>query len=164
MLIIKKILFWLSITFLFCFIVIPIIGYILGVEFNNMELELLYEQIRFYGVPVAILLFLPIIIKKKDSNYEKGLKIALTITVSGISFVILFFMIWISICNWSNREILFRDTRSDNVIMLRDYGCGALDSEEPLAEIHKIEYYSTYFIRATPIDTLKIDMGKWVRQ
>lgn len=66
-------------------------------------------------------------------------------------------------CGWSIQAKLFENKSNDSIIAVRDYGCGAFDTDLPTTEIYKIDYFLKYFIRIEKIDTAQIDKTEWVK-
>jgi hypothetical protein len=62
-----KILFWTSISLLSFWSLTPLLGIFIPVEFSTENYENIFDGIRFYGVPVAIIFTLTGTLKKKDT-------------------------------------------------------------------------------------------------
>jgi hypothetical protein len=159
---VPKIIFITSLTFLSLVILKAIFGHYIPLEFTNDQEELIFDEIRFWGFPIAILLTLFGTIRPKD---EAGLiiaKVVLTLMVLGISFFIMVMSIFAGMCRWSNEKELFQKINDpDTKIVLRDYGCGALDSSPATHKVFKIKHITFHFIWVTPIDTTKVDKRDW---
>lgn len=161
---ISKIIYWISITLIFLFVVVPFIGQFTPLEITNKSFQDKFEQFRFFGLPVAILLTLFGTLKSKDSGERKTGKIALTITICIISIVILFITVFASMCKWTDNKILFENIHDNTTkIVLRNFGCGATDSGTPNYKVCKIKNISPALIWLTNIDTTKIDKQIWRR-
>ena len=156
-----RIIYWISI-FLICFwVFLPLIKSFLSLEITDHEIEDTYDLIRFWGLPVAILLTLTGTIKQDDTSDDVGGKVSLTLFVAGFS---LFFVLLFNMCDWSTSIVLFQNKEdSDIKIVEREYGCGATDGGEPIYKIFKVQELTKYFIRVTEIDTATIGRAEWER-
>jgi hypothetical protein len=124
----------------------------------------LSEKIRFFGLPVAILLTLFGTLKQKDAATTRMIKIVLTICVAIFSVFILFMTVFASMCRWTNNKVLFENKNDKTTkIVLRDFGCGATDSGSPTYKVCKIKSISPLLVWVTNIDTTKIDRVTWQR-
>ena len=94
---------------IFIFVIVPFVGQFTPLEFTDDNFQNLFEQFRFFGLPVVILLTLFGTLKPKDSLATKTTKIVLTICVSLLSVFILFISIWAGMCRWTNNKILFNN-------------------------------------------------------
>jgi len=160
----KKIIYWTSLAFIFLFVIVPFVGQFTPLEFTNDNFKTLLEEIRFFGLPIAILLTLFGTLKPKDSTASKGIKIALTISVSALSFFFLLVSAFGNMCGWTNNKTLFNNINDKTTkIVLRDFGCGATDSGSPIYKVCKIKNISPVFIWVTDTDTTKIDRQVWQR-
>jgi hypothetical protein len=159
-----KIIFWLSICAIVLLIAIPIIKSLLPVEFVNDRYQGIYDGFRVFGLGVAILLTLTGTIKKKDKIGEVIGKIVLTLFALLIPFCIMFTMIFNGMCRWVNDKPLFvNDRKPSRQIVLRSYGCGAVDSGSPKYGVFEIRDLSFGLIWVTKTDTLSIDRTVWIR-
>jgi uncharacterized membrane protein len=159
-----KIIYWVSI-FAICFWVLtPILGLFVSLEFTSNEIENAYETTRFYGLPFAILLTLTGTIKDPDTSNSNGQKILLTLLIAGISFFIMIITLFSGMCSWTTDKVFFEDKKNSSIkIVERDYGCGATDSGKPIYKTFKVHEVTKYLIWVTEIDTNKIDMSEWTR-
>ena len=160
----NKIIYKTSLVLIFIFVIVPFVGQFTPLEFTNDNFQSLFEQFRFFGLPVVILLTLFGSLKPKDSSATKTTKIVLTICVSLLSVFILFISIWAGMCRWTNNKVLFNNINEKNTkIVLRDFGCGATDSGSPIYKVCKIKNILPSLIWVTVIDTTKIDRQIWQR-
>lgn len=160
----SKIIYWTSLTLIFIFVIVPFVGQFTPLEFTDDNFQNLFEQFRFFGLPVVILLTLFGTLKTKDSTATKTTKIVLTICVSLLSIFILFISIWGAMCRWTNNKVIFNNINDKTQkIVLRDFGCGALDSGSPTYKVCKIKTIRPSLIWVTGIDTTKIDRQIWQR-
>src|SRR6187399_945797 len=124
-----KIIFWTSIFFISFFIVVAILGRFVKVEFISNKTEYLFETVRFFGIPIAILLTLSRFIKRKDNATSIFGKVLLMIIISGISVFFLTISVFVSMCSWTTNKTLYIKKSNDSIkIVKREFGCGATDS------------------------------------
>ncbi len=160
----NKIIYRTSLFLIFIFVIVPFAGQFTPLEFTNDNFQSLFEQFRFFGLPVIILLTLFGTLQPKDSSAAKTTKIVLTICVSLLSVFILFMSIWAGMCRWTNNKVLFNNLNDKTTkIVLRDFGCGATDSGSPSYKVCKIKTILPSLIWVTGIDTTKIDRQIWQR-
>ena len=160
----NRIIFWIAIVSILFFILPPIIGLLLPLEFTNDRFKDIYEKIRFTTLPIAILLTLFGTIKITDSSQRKTTKIVLTIVAAVLSGMILFFSFWSGMCAWATERILFDNSENPSKkIVLREFGCGATDSGSPVIRVCKIKTITPYLIWVTKADTTSIDRQVWTR-
>ena len=160
----NKIIYWTSLVLIFIFVIVPFVGQFTPLELTNDNFENSFEQFRFFGLPVVILLTLFGTLKTKDSTGTKTTKIVLTICVSLLSVFILFITVFAGMCRWTNNKVLFHNINDKTTeIVLRDFGCGATDSGSPTYKVCKIKTILTSLIWVTDIDTTKIDRQIWQR-
>jgi hypothetical protein len=162
---ITRIIYWTSLASIFIFVIVPFIGQFTPLEFTNNNFQDIFEQIRFFGLPIAIILTLFGTLKHKDTSTTKATKTVLTICVAVFSVVVLFMTFFAGImCRWTNNKVLFENKNDKTTkIVLRDFGCGATDSGLPTYKVCKIKNISTLLIWVTGIDTTKIDRQIWQR-
>jgi uncharacterized BrkB/YihY/UPF0761 family membrane protein len=159
---IKKIIYWTSLIAILLLVVVPIIGQMTPLEFTNDDFKEGYEEFRFYGLPIVLLLTLFETIKPQDSKNKKLTKIVLTICLSLFSVFILFITLFAGMCRWTDNKVLFHKTKDESTkIILREYGCGATDSGRPNYKIFKVKYIVPYIYWVTDFDTIKIDKQIW---
>jgi hypothetical protein len=160
----SKIIYWTSLVSIFVFVVVPFIGQFTPLEFTNDDFQDSFEQVRFFGLPIVILLTLFGTLKIKDSTGKKTGKIVLTICIALFSVFVLFMTVFAGMCRWTNNKILFENVNDKTTkILLRDFGCGATDSGSPIHKVCKIKSITPLLICVTSIDTTKIDRQTWRR-
>ena len=160
----NKIIYWTSFVLIFVFVIVPFVGQFTPLEFTNDSFQDSFEQVRFFGLPIVILLTLFGTLKSKDSTGTKTTKIVLTICISLFSVFILFMTVFAGMCRWTNNKILFENINNTKTkIVLRDFGCGATDSGSPTYKVCKIKNITPFLIWVTSIDTTKIDRQLWRR-
>lgn len=161
---ILRILFWLSVCVIVLLIVLPIIKSLLPVEFVNDRHQGIYDGFRIFGLAGAIILTLTGTIKKKDTTGEVIGKIVLTLFALLIPFCIMVTTVFDGMCRWVNDKALFVNNRkSSSQIVLRSYGCGAVDSGSPKYGTFEIRDLPFGLIWVTKTDTLNIDRTVWIR-
>jgi hypothetical protein len=161
---ISKIIYWTSLILIFLFVVVPFVGKFTPFEFTNDNFQNSFEQFRFFGLPVVILLTLFGTLKPKNSTTTKTTKIILTICISLLSIFILFATVFAGMCRWTNNKVLFNNINDNTTkIVLRDFGCGATDSGSPTYKVCKIKKVMPSLVWVTDIDTTKIDKQVWQR-
>lgn len=159
---ISRIIFWISLVLIFLFVFLPIIGHFTPFEYTNTRYKLLYEKFRFYGLPIVILFTLFGTLKSGEPGRLRDTKVGWTILASIFSFIILFFTLFADMCRWTDSRILFERRGKPAIkIVLRSYGCGALDGGPPAYKIVKIRTIMPSLISATSFDTTKIDKTLW---
>src|SRR5688572_5969002 len=132
-----KLVFWLSLTVLFLCLIVPIIGNILPLELSDDSFKSQMEGFRFFAVPIAILLTLSGTLKRNDTALNL-LKIVSTVIIAGFSIIMLFGSVLAGMCSWTDNKVLFVNKKGEKIV-LRDYGCGAVDSGSPIYNIVKIK-------------------------
>ena len=160
-----KILRWTSIIFLCLWVLLPILGLFIPLEFvYNSRSEEIYIMIRFYGFPVAAVLSVLTWIKRKEWLPAIFIKIVLAICVAVVSGVITIIALLGNMCAWTTDKVFFENKQNSSIkIVQRGFGCGATDSDYPTYKTFKIREITSDFIWATKIDTNKIDKNEWIR-
>ena len=157
-----KIIFWISISLLVFWILTPIILSVFGLELNNDEFEQLLAIIRFWTVPICVFLVLCRILKPNDNKEERIAKVILILGVTVFSFFFMVMTIFVGMCDWTNREILYTNIQNEKVrIIARDYGCGAFDSDLSVVQNFRVQELGKYFIWTKEINIEEIDKAKW---
>jgi len=91
-------------------------------------------------------------------------KVIATILMASITIFIMFMSIFADMCVWTNQQVLYENKNDSNTkIIIRDFGCGAIDSDPPTVGIYKVQYFTDYFLRSTKIDTAKINKNEWIK-
>jgi hypothetical protein len=159
-----KTIYWASLTLIFVFVIVPFIGQFIPLEFTDDNFQNFFEQFRFFGLPIAILLTLFGTLKHTDATATKTTKIVLTICITLFSVFVLSMTVFAGMCRWTNNKVLF-ENKNDKTkkIVLRDFGCGATDSGSPTYKVCKIKTISPLLIWVRDLDTTKIDRRIWQR-
>lgn len=147
---------------LFCLLE-PIILKALGIEFadNNLEFNLVIVRAIAFPISVFIALLLGTI-KSTHTQSERGWNFFAIFLISSFSCLVSLFLIFFSMCNWSNNKILYTHKTNDKIkIFERAYGCGAYDSNRTKYQIFYVRQLSKHFIYTSEIDINKIDSSEW---
>lgn len=142
----------------------PVIRLIMDLEFAADSIKYNYKNILFFTVPIAILLTLLGTIKDKDKGFKIAGKVIGTFVIAALAVFIMIISILSDMCAWTNRQFLYEHKNDSNTkIIVRDFGCGATDSEPPTVGIYKVRRFTDYFIRSTKVDTATIDKNEWIK-
>jgi len=161
---IKKIFYWTGVVFIGFWLIMPILRLVMDIEFATVSIKSSYKKFLFFAVPIAIILTLFGTEKNKNKTSKIAIKIIGRIIAIGISVFIMIMSLFIDMCIWTNKEILYvKKNDSNTKIIVREFGCGATDSGPPRVEIYKVKQFTNYFIRCTKIDSSKIDEKEWVK-
>ena len=149
-----------------CFVIsAAILQQFISIEFVGSEITSAYEQIRFYGVPIAVLFTLTGTIHQKDKFSAIFLKVLLTLFIFGFSIFIMTMTLFAGMCAWTTDKVLFQNKENSNVkIVARNYGCGATDSGRPLYKLFKTREITSCLIYISEIDTNSIIEEEWARK
>ncbi len=135
-----------------------------GLEFNDRNFEQTFKEIRFWGIPICILLSLFGTVKSEDKRSDRIAKTVLTFGAAIFAFFFMIMSIFADMCDWTNRETLFISKEDNNIkIIRRDYGCGATDSGPPIVKNFKVKESFKYFISATEVNIEEVDESKWIK-
>jgi hypothetical protein len=161
--VVSNLIFWISILLIFVFVALPIIIDFTSLQFTNDHYKSEYEEIRFYWLPIIILLTLFGTIKKRYSRDRIIATVGFTVLVSVVCFLVLFFSVFAGMCTWTdNKTLLIKADDPTIKIILRDYGCGATDSGSPIYKVFKVKRLTSYLVSVTDIDTTKLDKTHWI--
>ena|SRR5690606_32704592 len=160
----RKIIFWTSLVFLGLAILFPLIRKGLEIQFATDDMKSNYEMFISNAIPLAILLTLFGTIKS-EYNLSKTVSIvALTLVISIGSMYFMFLAAFSDLCSYTNVKTIYQLKDDPNTkIMIREFGCGAVDSGPPSVGVHRVQYYTKYFIRTSRIDTNQIDKNQWIK-
>ena len=141
-----------------------IVGSFIPIEFADNNYEFIYDSLRFYGFPIAIMLSLTGTIKKKDESGQIAVKVFLTFCVSAFSVFIMFMTLFSGMCDWTTNKVFFENKQNTSIkIVQRDFGCGATDSSPATIKLFKIKEITPLLIWVTDIDTNQINKSEWSR-
>lgn len=159
-----KIAFWTSIILPCFWILTAILGNFIPLEFANNDGEFIYDSIRFYGFPIAIMLTLTGTIKSKDTSGIIATKIFLTICVSVFSIFVVVMTLFAGMCDWTTDKVFFENKQNSSIkIVQRSFGCGATDSSPATLKVFKVREFTPYLIWVTSIDSNQINKSEWTR-
>jgi hypothetical protein len=148
-----------------CLIVLSwMVGIFFPLEFADGEIELVYYSMCYYGLPISVLLTLTGIIKKEDRFDTILFKIFMIICASVLAMLLMTIIAFGSMCGWTTERELYEYKQIPTTkIILRSYGCGAVDSSPILYKVSEISQVTPYLIWSADIDTNKIDKSDWRR-
>ena len=159
-----KIIFWTSISIVILVIIFSLTKQFLPLEFESDDDELVFENFRLWCLPIVILLTLTKTLKHKESTGIIIGKIGLTILIALIPVFIMFITAFDGLCGWATEKILFENkVASSKKIVLRSFGCGAVDASAPTFGVFKVRNLPFHLVYITKIDTSKIDKREWKR-
>lgn len=159
-----KLIYWASISLICFWILVAILGLFLPIEVTDNKIENTYYEIRFWGLPIAILLTLSGTIESNDASVSLGGEILATLFAAGISVFFMFMAMFLGMCDWTTDRMFFENKQDRSIkIVERSFGCGATDSGSPIHKIFKMTPVTKYFVWVTEIDTNSIDKSEWVR-
>lgn len=159
-----KIIYWTSILLLCFWILTAILGNFIPLEFAYNDSEFIYDSIRFYGFPIAILLTLTGTIKEKDTSGVIATKIFGTIFVSAFSVFVMFMTLFAGMCDWTTDKVFFENNKNPTTkIVQRSFGCGATDSSPATIKLFKVREFTRHLIWITSVDTSQINKNEWTR-
>jgi hypothetical protein len=151
--------------FIFVFLFILTAGQFLPVEIDNGLLRFLVYAFILIGLPILLYKKFKILTGKLKNPY---LKITIRLFLFGfIGFYLLIFLLFgvgKTMCSYSTVKTLYvRKGFSFSSIIVRDFGCGAYDSDMPKYEIvNRIDIFS--LIQISPsIDTSTINKNNWIK-
>ncbi len=160
----SKIVSWTSIVLLSIWILTPIFGTFLPLEFSNNHYEYIYDSIRFFGIPIAIFLLLLGTIKKEDTSRIIVTKAFTAIGISAFAVFIMFMTVFAGMCDTTTHKVFFENKqRPSTKIVQRSFGCGATDSSPATMKVSQIREITPYLIWVTSVDTNQIDKSEWNR-
>lgn len=160
-----KTIFWVSIVTLACFLSSFLIFKYLPIQWATNELKNSFEHMRFFGIPVCIMLTLFGTINHQDPIDSIGVKAGLTAIAAGISFFMLVGTVFDGLCQWTTREVLFEHVNdASRRIVERDLGCGAVDSGPPSVVVFEVREITPFLLRVERVDISQIDLREWRRK
>jgi hypothetical protein len=160
----SKIVSWTSIVLLFIWILTPIFGTFIPLEFSNNHYEYIYDSIRFFGIPIAIFLILVGTIKRIDTSGIIATKIFTAMIISAFAVFIMFMTVFAGMCDDTTDKVFFENKqRPSTKIVQRSFGCGATDSSPATMKVSQIREITPYLIWVTSVDTNQIDKSEWNR-
>ena len=159
-----KIVFWTSFLLPCFWVVTAISGNFVPLEFSNNDSEFIYDSIRGFGFPIAVMFTLTGTIKSKDTAGTIATKNVLTIVAAALSFFIIVMTAFAGMCDWTTDKIFFENKQNSSIkIVQRSFGCGATDSSPATLKVFKVREITPYLIWVTSIDTNQINKSEWTR-
>lgn len=145
-------------------IISPIVLGLSGLEFRERSVEQSFEEFRFWGILICILSTLLWTIKRTDKLGLSILKIIGTVGIAILVFCFMAMSVLSGLCDWSNGKILFTSKKNQKIkVIKREYGCGAVDSGQPIVKDFEVKEVAKLFIIAKEINISEIDENEWIK-
>ena len=130
----------------------------------NNDFERSFFDFKLYSVIIAIFLTSFGISKSKLTLYGIIEIISITIGASLFYYIVLVVTMFASMCAYTNRTELYQNKDNQNTkIIIREYGCGAGDSDFPSIHVHKVHTFNNKIEYYTDIDTNQINKNEWIK-
>ena len=143
-------------------VLIGLIFQFLPLEFANKQTKTTYYFICLYGFPTAIFFAFFYTIKRSETIKSIVQKLITILLLSTLSFWTLLFIGLPNMCDWNNRETLYRKKTNPLIIIVkRSHDCGIYDSYEADTTF-KTTILLKQFIWATKIDTSSLNQNDWI--
>ena len=160
----KKIILHCSIAFIIVFVILPILGHFLPLEFTISNHESIYDKIRYVGFTIIIFSSLLLTLKKADTKSIIIKKLVLTFGAATLSLIILFMIQQPKNCIWIDKQILFeKKSNKKTKIILRYFSCGETDAYFLTYKVVKVTDFLPYLVLVNTIDTTKLNTQEWNR-
>ncbi len=157
-----KILFYLAIFLIGCWLAILTASIFWGLEFVNPSIKDNYAKFYLVALPISILFTLLKTHKRHFPIWKKIAVLFTTIVVSMLGFIVSFLLLFSGMCSYTTQKVLFKNKIDSNIkIIVQEMECGAYDSGPPAIGIFKVTNFSQIFRLSTSIDTAKIDLKEW---
>lgn len=160
----RRTIFWLTITFFISLFAGLILFSLLSLEFKKSSYANdLYLYLLFL-IPLALLLMMTGTISKKNSKDKNWSIAGLTIFIAIGVFVGMFSLLMhVSFGGWTNERILYRNTKDKNVsINEQIWDVGALGFDRDSKRIVELTPIFIYFYQVKNIDIIKLDKSEWI--
>jgi hypothetical protein len=163
----SKIVYYLSIAFIVCCFSLLILIKIADLEFSQSSYEQFYENALFIGVPVAIFLTIFRVGFKNIPNKKIGLAITKSIIIA-LSYFGVYILYGIAsfasdMCSWSNDDtLLVNKAYKSTMIVVRDFGCGAVDSSPPTYDTFKMKEVTPFLLHFSRVKVNELDSKEWI--
>ena len=158
-----KVIFWSSVGFIALILVAALLLHTLPLTFATGDDEDMFDRLAFGGLPIAILLTLTKTIKRTETKSTIVTKTVLTV-VAAIIPVLIAFATALGLCTWQTGKTLFnKKDDATTKIVLREFGCGAVDNTAPDCNVVEIKYITSHFMWISAIDTTTMDRTVWSR-
>jgi len=159
---ISKAIYRIAIIVIVSWFVLPILGLFIRFQLTDENLSIYYMVFRALSLPSAVILTLFGTVKSEDNLKIKMEKFLWTILALGVSLLFVFIGFFGGMCGWDTSKELYQKKNNSNVtIAVRNYGCGAYDSDIPKNEIYKVFQITPYFIFFHKTDTTGLDTSLW---
>jgi hypothetical protein len=162
---ILKILWWTGLSAAILIIASTIVLEVTPLEFVEGSSSDGFEMIRFFGAVISVLLI-------NIGSISQGNSVAMIIAkvmfgvFSAVGTAFLFGLILFAggFCRWSDHSVLFVSTSDMNrSIVLRELGCGALDSSGPVYRTFEVKKLNRMFNIVHESDTTEMEPKEWRR-
>ncbi len=163
-----KIIYRISLLFIVLILLTVLLVRFIPLEYAKPAYENYFDILFFGGIPAAILLLISRIgYAPMDSKQKKQTIIKYFLLSVGCFFI--FFLY--ALLSWSDgmcryntiRTLYTHRTVPSTHIILRGYGCGAVDGGPPNISTAKLRTCTPLFNYISPIDTSKIKKEEWIR-
>lgn len=156
--------YYLSIFTIIVWLVRPILFWIIGLEFVDSLVEIKYSYSWRYILPIAICLTISKEYINGRSPKSQIKSILIRIILSTLSVVLVFLSLFMNMCGWVEKDVIFESKQNLEKIVLMKYDCGALDSDpNPTQKIKKIKPLNSLFKLVQNCDTTSINLNKWIK-
>jgi len=122
-----------------------------------------------YDIPLYALFTFAIALFITGWGIQKGhraISIILRFIGMAVLYIITMFMygilVWDLCVESFSEPIYIHSTNGNKTIVIRDFGCGAVDSSPNSSRTMVYEEMAWIFYRITPIDTTALDKGTWL--
>lgn len=162
--VLKRLVFWTSITAIVCWVIIALFGKIIPLELKIGKSGNFHQLFVFYGLQTAVMFTLTGTLKKTDNKKLLSGKIALTVVTAFAATFLAFITVFSGMCSWSTERTLFEQKDSPGTqIVLRRKGCGSDQKSYPVYKTCKVVYITSDLFWIKDIDTSQIDKSLWKR-
>jgi hypothetical protein len=163
-----RILYWTSLLFIGACLLVSLLIRITPLDFASASYGNRFDVLFFGGIPAAILLTISRIgFKSMDRTGKRNTIIRGFLLSVGclIVFFLYALMTWSDgLCRYVTLRTLFTNrTVPSTHIILRGYGCGAVDGGPPNLSTVKVKSFTPVFNYSSPVDTSKINKEEWIR-
>ena len=163
-----KTIYYLSLCFIVLVLLAALLLRIMPLSFARPVYSDNFDTLFFGGIPAAILLTITRVgFTSLDRTGKRKLIVRAFLLSAGC--LLLFFlyavMFWSDgMCRYVTLRTLFthRSVPSTHIV-LRGYGCGAVDGGPPNLSTVKVKSFTPFFIYSSPVDTSKINPEEWIR-
>jgi hypothetical protein len=159
-----KIIYWGSVAFICFNLLIALFLPTFPFEFINDRVEEFFYGLHFWGGLFAILIVGVGTIKREEGSGLAVIKIFFTMIGMVIYFCIILISVFSNLCSETTGEVLFEKKGDPSTkVVMRYFGCGAVDSTPETPYIRRIKEIAHLFIWVSDVDTSKLDKTEWKR-